>query len=165
MGVCHYGEDSPELVLSSNPVVEIGSLTLEHSADDVEDAEMRAHFYVDVPAVVVLRKDEAARAILQKVEPAHVISLEVDVLALGYDLLLEQGAYPSNECRGLFLEKGDVGIGFLVQVNAHVDLQFVGQVLQEVVQVLSFLALVEPERLLYSRVKVVGQVILLLNVV
>ena len=63
---------------------------------------MVAFDQVYVLEIIVLGKDVAWAALLEKVDMRNFVALEVDVLEVDHDLWLEKRADPSDEGAGLF---------------------------------------------------------------
>ena len=58
---------------------------------------MVSNLNINVPCVVKRREDKGSKAIDQKIDMLHIITLQVDVLIVGVVLRLQEGTQPRDE--------------------------------------------------------------------
>jgi len=125
-------------------------------AHDVDQAKAVSFVDADVWSVFVGREYERCFTRYQKINACNVVSFHEDVLVIAEELGPEKGTQPGD--KGCVLSSKDLQlvVALLVDVERHFDLQFVGQILHEVIQILYVLLVLISETLLEAHVEVEG---------
>ena len=89
---------------------------VEHRAHDVDDPEVLAPVDLNEGSVLVLWQHKSCLSMRKEVYSGKIVSLKEDVLLLGDELGLQEGADPGNECGGPSIEQIDLHVSLLVNV-------------------------------------------------
>lgn len=114
-----------------------------HRASDIYDAELISNTNFNVFGINKCRQNKRRATRYLEVYAANLIALQVQMLVLIKVLRLHQGTNPTNEGGGHALKESNLLVPFLVDVQAHLDPQLVGQRVNKFVHILEvFLVLV-----------------------
>lgn len=121
-----------------NPVIQIETevVLLQETGNDADDAKVLSFGEVEVAHVTVPWEHVARLPLLEKVYAADVVAVYENELVFADDGGLEQGADPGDECEGLLVEELELAEGALEHEEGYFDLEVVGQVLDELDELL-----------------------------